>query len=128
MMGRLARHLVESGDVSRVTLDSDSKAIQEAQIDLEAEIRQIGDQIVTPSRPAVRPSQWEKLLPCQHLSSNQSRCLQVADYVAHWLWQAGEYGKAQRLRELDPLWRKFGSRREPWLSFPEPGREQLIKA
>jgi hypothetical protein len=127
LMGRLARHLVSSGDTSRVTLDSDSRAVQEAQVNLEAEIRLTGDQIVTPSRPASNASQWEKLLPCQHLSSDQSRCLQVADYVAHWLWQAGEYGKAQRLRELDTLWRTFGLRREPWLAFPEPGREQLIK-
>ena len=64
-------------------------------------------------------SRFERVLPFQHLNSNQSRCLQMADYAAHCLWQAAEYGKGQRLRELDPLWAKYGSKGEPWTAFLE---------
>jgi hypothetical protein len=127
LVGRLDHHLEHQGDTSRITLDEDSPAIMEAQRALESAIRTGGDKISGAGRPAVSVSFARQILPFQHLSSDQSRCLQVADYVSHQLWQAAEYGKAARLRELDRLWARFGNRREPWTAYLEPARAALIK-
>lgn len=127
LLGRVARHLESGGDTTRVTVDADSSAIEEAQRALEASVRTGGDRIIGVTTPPVIQSQWDRLLPCLHLRSENSRCLQVADYVAHWLWTAAEYGKAIRLRELDSLWRVFGAKREPWTAFVNPTQERLIK-
>lgn len=126
VLGRLDHHLDREGQTSTVTLDSDSRAMQEAQLELESSVRNQGDKIVGATRPAMAVSRFERVLPFQHLNSNQSRCLQMADYAAHCLWQAAEYGKGQRLRELDPLWAKYGSKREPWTAFLDPSRVALI--
>lgn len=126
LMGRLDHHLASQSDTTRATLDADLPAIQEAQRTLEAEVRTDGDKIAGVTRPAISVSKFERILPFQHLSSDQSRCLQAADYVTHQLWQAAEYGKANRLRELDSLWATFRSRREPWTAYLAPDREALI--
>jgi hypothetical protein len=127
VLARLDHHLEREGQTSTATLDSDSRAMQEAQLELESSVRAQGDKIAGETRPPMAVSRFERVLPLRHLNSNQSRCLQMADYVAHGLWQAAEYGKAQRLRELDPLWATYGSKREPWTAFIEPGRVALIK-
>ncbi len=127
VLARLDHHLERAGQTSTATLDSDSRAMQEAQLELESSVRAQGDKIAGETRPPMAVSRFERVLPLRHLSSNQSRCLQMADYVAHALWQAAEYGKAQRLRELDSLWATYGAKREPWTAFLEPGRVALIK-
>lgn len=128
VLGRLDHHLGRAACTSTVTLDSDSRAMQEAQLELESLVRSQGDKITGATRPAMSVSRLERVLPLRHLNSNQSRCLQMADYVAHCLWQAAEYGKAQRLRELDGVWATYGTRREPWTAFLEAARSALIKA
>ncbi len=128
MLGRVARHLDGGGDTTRVTVDADSRAIEEAQRALEASVRTSGDRIIGVTTPPVIQSKWDRLLPCVHLRSENSRCLQVADYAAHWLWSAAEYGKANRLRELDSLWRRYGGKREPWAAFLSSDKERLIKS
>lgn len=128
VLGRLDHHLERAGRTSTVTLDSDSRAMQEAQLELEASVRTQGDKIAGATRPPMSVSRLERILPLQHLNSNQSRCLQMADYVVHCLWQAAEYGRALRLRELDALWARYGPRREPWTAFVEKGRASLILA
>ncbi|MDE1821602.1 MAG: DUF3800 domain-containing protein [Euryarchaeota archaeon] len=127
MLGRVARHLEGGDDTTRVTVDTDSRAIEEALRALETSVRTGGDRIIGVTTPPVVQSQWNRLLPCLHLASENSRCIQVADYVAHWLWSAAEYGKATRLRELDPLWRRYDGRREPWVAFLDEPKEKLIK-
>lgn len=127
LMGRLDHHLARQSDTSRVTLDEDSLAIQEAQQSLETHVRAEGDKIIGAARPALSVSRFERVHPFQHLSSDESRCLQIADYVSHQLWQAAEHGKGNRLRELDALWARFGDKREPWTAFLEPGMETIIK-
>lgn len=127
LMTRLDHHLHRTDHTCRVTLDSDSRAMQEAQLSLEASVRNDGDKIAGSAPPGVAVSKFERILPFQHLASEQSRCLQIADYVSHWLWQAAEHGKERRLRELDPLWATFGAKREPWTAFLEPDKEALIK-
>lgn len=126
LMTRLDHHLEHQGDTSRATLDADSPAMQEAQRALESTVRNQGDKITGAARPAFSVTRFERILPFQHLSSDQSRCLQMADYVSHQLWQAAEYSKANRLRELDSLWAKFRDRREPWTAFLAPEKVTLI--
>jgi Protein of unknown function (DUF3800) len=126
MMARLNHCLDELSQEATATLDSDSRAMQEAQLELEASVRLDGDKIVGGGWTPTAVTRLERIHPIQHLNSNQSRCLQMADYVAHWLWQAAEYGKANRLRELDSLWRIIRGRREPWLGYLSPDRARLI--
>ncbi|MFZ3355721.1 MAG: DUF3800 domain-containing protein [Thermoplasmata archaeon] len=126
LMTRLDHHLEHHGDTSRATLDQDSPAMQEAQRSLESKVRGQGDKITGASRPAIAVTRFEHILPFQHLGSDQSRCLQMADYVSHQLWQAAEWEKANRLRELDPLWARFRSRREPWTAYLAPAKVSLI--
>lgn len=113
LVGRLDHHLLRGSHTARFTLDEDTPALQEAHKALESQVRAEGDKITGAGRPAYSVSRFERVLPFQHLSSDQSRCLQLADYVSHQLWQAAEHEKATRLRELDPLWASFGQKRDP---------------
>jgi hypothetical protein len=128
LLGRLDRHLVRLGEHSTITLDEDSAAMQEAQLSLEASVRLEGDRLGRTTEWSAPASRLERIFPIHHLGSNQSRCLQAADLVAHWLWQAAEYGKSDRLRELDRLWAKFDHKREPWTAFLESSRKSLLKS
>lgn len=128
LLGRLDRHLRRSSETSTITLDEDSPAIMEAQLSLEAAVRTAGDRLGSTASWSAPLSKLERIMPIRHLGSDQSRCLQVADVVGYWLWQAAEYGKAERLRELDVLWAPFEGRREPWTGYPAPERDALIKS
>lgn len=128
LLARVDHHLAGANQTSTGTLDSDSRAMQEAQLALEFSIRTDGDKIGGATRLPLAITRCERVLPLQHVRSEQSRCIQLADYVSHVLWQAAEYGKGDRLRELDSLWATFGRKREPWTAYLKPAKEATIKA
>jgi hypothetical protein len=119
LLGRIDKRVQLEGAKARLTLDEDSKEMKTTYNDLIADIRQHGDKI---NRLAWKPAQITKLNDFYdpfYVDSHASRCLQVADFVAHLCWRAAERKQANRLRELDPLWSTFynGTRREPFLSY-----------
>lgn len=118
LLGRVDKR-VPAGSKCRLTLDEDSKEMKTTYADLIADIRENGDKIGGLNFTPTSVTKLNDFHDPHYVDSHASRCLQIADFVAHLCWRATERKQANRLRELDALWSTFynGTRREPFLSY-----------
>lgn len=130
VLGRVDKTVRNHGDNSTITMDRHSNELVTRYNNLVDDIRRNGDKIT--GRLTYRPTDQTKLnsfYDPQYLATNASRCLQVADYVAHFTWRAAERAQADRIRELDSLWDRYysGREREPFFGFvPDTVEERFF--
>lgn len=118
LLRRVDQHLQGTPNMFQVTFDEDSTAVKQAFHKAILHVKENGDSL-DPSTPSV--SNLKHLTSYGWSDSRTERGLQAADFVAYWTQKAAEHGKANRIRQMDSIWRRpfTGSAlREPYV-FPD---------